>query len=149
MCGIAGYTGRQSGAPIVLEDLSRLEYRGYDSAGIAVLDNDGALTVAKDAGKLAILRDSLQGAMPQGTCAIGHTRWATHGRATQINAHPHCDTFGDVVVIHNGIVENHRQLRAELEASGCVFRSETDTEVIPHLVAGFLAEGADLAEATR
>src|SRR4051812_6734010 len=130
MCGIVGYVGGQDAAPILLDGLSRLEYRGYDSAGIAVLDADGHLSIAKDTGKLARLRDSLEGAMPAGGSGIGHTRWATHGKATQVNAHPHTDREGDVVVIHNGIVENYRALREELAALGHSFRSETDTEVI-------------------
>jgi glutamine---fructose-6-phosphate transaminase (isomerizing) len=149
MCGIVGYVGGAEAAPIVLEGLAKLEYRGYDSAGIAVLADDGALSVRKDVGKLAILRGSLNGSTPPGTTAIGHTRWATHGRATQVNAHPHTDTSGDVVVIHNGIVENFRELRAELISRGHTFHSETDTEVIPHLIAEGIAEGLDLEEATR
>ena len=149
MCGIVGYVGGQEAAPIVLEGLARLEYRGYDSAGIAVLDEAGSLSIAKEAGKLANLRDRLAGALPRGSAGIGHTRWATHGRATQENAHPHTDASGDVVVIHNGIVENYRELRQELIAAGCRFRSETDTEVIPHLIAAESARGMDLEAATR
>ncbi|HLF79703.1 MAG TPA: glutamine--fructose-6-phosphate transaminase (isomerizing) [Dehalococcoidia bacterium] len=149
MCGIVGYVGKSEAAPIVLDGLSRLEYRGYDSAGIAVLDSEGSLIVAKDAGKLANLRGALDGALPSGSTGIGHTRWATHGGATQRNAHPHTDVAGDVVVIHNGIVENYRALRDELIAAGCDFVSETDTEVIPHLIADGVARGMDLAEATR
>jgi glucosamine--fructose-6-phosphate aminotransferase (isomerizing) len=149
MCGIVGYVGKAEAAPIILDGLSQLEYRGYDSAGIAVLGNDGALTVKKDVGKLAILRGSLNGSTPQGTIGIGHTRWATHGKATQVNAHPHTDVTGDVVVIHNGIVENFRELRAELGERGHTFTSETDTEVIPHLISEGIDRGLDLQEATR
>ncbi len=149
MCGIVGYVGSAEAAPIILEGLSRLEYRGYDSAGIAVLTADAALSVSKDVGKLEALRRSLNGSMPAGSTGIGHTRWATHGKATRQNAHPHTDTAGDVVVVHNGIVENHRELRAELTARGHVFVSETDTEVIPHLIAEAVARGFDLEAATR
>jgi glucosamine--fructose-6-phosphate aminotransferase (isomerizing) len=149
MCGIVGYVGSAEAAPILLDGLSRLQYRGYDSAGIAVLSDDGELIVAKDAGKLEKLRGALDGALPAGSTGIGHTRWATHGGATQRNAHPHTDVAGDVVVIHNGIVENYRELRDELIAAGCDFRSETDTECIPHLIAAGVAQGQDLVEATR
>jgi glucosamine--fructose-6-phosphate aminotransferase (isomerizing) len=149
MCGIVGYVGGEQAAPIVLESLSRLEYRGYDSAGVAILDREGGLCIAKSAGKLSVLQSQLEGACPVGTTGIGHTRWATHGRATDANAHPHTDASGDVVVIHNGIVENHRELRAELAGRGDVFLSETDTEVIPHLIAEAIAEGLDLEAATR
>jgi glucosamine--fructose-6-phosphate aminotransferase (isomerizing) len=149
MCGIVGYVGSEPAAPIVLDGLARLEYRGYDSAGIAVLDGEGELFLAKDVGKLANLRSGLEGSLPPGSMGIGHTRWATHGKATQINAHPHTDTAGDVVVIHNGIVENFRELRGELIGRGHAFLSETDTEVIPHLIAEELARGLDLEEATR
>jgi glucosamine--fructose-6-phosphate aminotransferase (isomerizing) len=149
MCGIVGYVGPREAASVVLEGLAQLEYRGYDSAGLAILSDDGKLTIAKDAGKLANLRGRLSDSLPQGTTGVGHTRWATHGKATQDNAHPHTDASGDVVVIHNGIVENHRQLRAELSARGHEFRSETDTEVIPHLIAEYVAQGNDLENATR
>jgi glucosamine--fructose-6-phosphate aminotransferase (isomerizing) len=149
MCGIVGYVGGAQAAPIVLEGLSRLEYRGYDSAGVAVLDSDGTLIIAKDAGKLAVLRDRIERDVPQGCTGIGHTRWATHGKATEVNAHPHTDASGDVVVIHNGIVENYRELRAGLLARGHAFHSETDTEVIPHLIGEGIASGLDLEEATR
>jgi glucosamine--fructose-6-phosphate aminotransferase (isomerizing) len=149
MCGIMGYVGDAEAAPIILDGLAQLEYRGYDSAGIAILADDGSVTVKKDVGKLAILRGSLNGSTPPGTTGIGHTRWATHGRATQVNAHPHTDVSGDVVVIHNGIVENFRELRAELISRGHAFTSETDTEVIPHLIAESVAQGLDLEAATR
>ncbi len=150
MCGIVGYVGRENAAHFVIDGLARLEYRGYDSVGIAVLDEEnGALRIEKCAGKLAALRARLEDDVPAGSTAIGHTRWATHGRATAVNAHPHTDSSGEIVVIHNGIVENHRGLRAELTARGHAFRSETDTEVIPHLIADALALGVDLETATR
>jgi glucosamine--fructose-6-phosphate aminotransferase (isomerizing) len=146
MCGIVGYVGPDEALPIVLEGLRRLEYRGYDSAGVAVLD--GGLEVRKRAGKLAELEAALA-AEPVGsaTTAIGHTRWATHGAPTDINAHPHLDCTGRVAVIHNGIVENHRELRAGLEKDGHVFASDTDTEVVAHLIEAALGE--DLAAAVR
>jgi glutamine---fructose-6-phosphate transaminase (isomerizing) len=149
MCGIVGYVGGRQAGPIILEGLSLLEYRGYDSAGIAILGDDGGLRVVKDAGKLERLVASLNGSMPSGTIGMGHTRWATHGRATQVNAHPHTDVDGDVTVIHNGIVENYRELRLELSQRGHSFLSETDTEVIPHLISEFLEQGEDLEAATR
>ncbi len=148
MCGIIGYTGGRDAAPLLLDGLKRLEYRGYDSAGIAVLD-DGEIRIAKGAGKLSALRSGLEGAYPRGTVGIGHTRWATHGKPTTDNAHPHCDCAGGVVVIHNGIVENYLPLRAELQAAGHHLRSETDTEVLPHLIESYLDEGADLLDALR
>jgi glucosamine--fructose-6-phosphate aminotransferase (isomerizing) len=148
MCGIIGYVGDQQAAPILLEGLAQLEYRGYDSAGIAVLHDD-ELTLEKRAGKLGVLVTAVEGNLPVGTVGIGHTRWATHGGVSDANAHPHCDCHGDVVVIHNGIVENYAALKAELRAAGHVFASETDTEVIPHLVEAFLREGHDLLEAVR
>ncbi len=149
MCGIMGYVGESDAAPIVLDGLGRLEYRGYDSAGIAVLDDDGNIQIAKDAGKLARLREMLGGNLPRGHTGIGHTRWATHGKATGINAHPHTDSTGDIVVIHNGIVENYLDLRKRLATAGHTFVSETDTEVIPHLIAEAAAKGLDLAGAVR
>ena len=133
MCGIVGYVGPDEALPIVLEGLRRLEYRGYDSAGVAVLA-DG-LTVRKRAGKLAELEAALaRSRSPVGTTAMGHTRWATHGAPTDENAHPHLDCSGRVAVIHNGIVENHQELRASLEKDGHAFASETDTEVVAHLI---------------
>jgi len=146
MCGIIGYTGERDAAPLLLDGLQRLEYRGYDSAGIALLD-DGEIHVAKGAGKLSTLRAGLEGAYPTGGTGIGHTRWATHGKPTTDNAHPHLDCHGDVVVIHNGIVENYLALRGELGAHN--LRSETDTEVLPHLIERYLDEGDDLLTALR
>jgi glucosamine--fructose-6-phosphate aminotransferase (isomerizing) len=148
MCGIIGYTGERDAAPLLLDGLQRLEYRGYDSAGIAVLD-DGVISITKGAGKLSALRAGLEGVYPAGSAGIGHTRWATHGKPTTDNAHPHRDCHGDVVVIHNGIVENYLELRAELKARGHELRSETDTEALPHLIETYLDEGNDLLAALQ
>jgi glutamine---fructose-6-phosphate transaminase (isomerizing) len=151
MCGIVGYAGPNEALPIILEGLRRLEYRGYDSAGVAVLD--GKLSVVKRAGKLTELEGALAaGAGPTGTVGMGHTRWATHGAPTDRNAHPHTDCTGRTAVIHNGIVENFQELRARLEKDGHGFASETDTECVAHLVEERLAaagEGAKLVEAVR
>jgi len=148
MCGIIGYVGGAEAAPILLEGLARLEYRGYDSAGIAVLDGD-QLRLEKRAGKLGILATAVDGRLPAGRLGMGHTRWATHGGVTDQNAHPHLDCDGNVVVIHNGIVENFSALRSELQAAGHRLVSETDTEVIPHLIEGYLRQGLPLVEAVR
>ena len=148
MCGIVGYAGSEQAAPIILEGLARLEYRGYDSAGIAVSDASGALQLTKNVGKLAALQSKLRGKLPAGTAGVGHTRWATHGGVSTLNAHPHTDNSGDIVVIHNGIVENYGEIKDELVARGHMYRSETDSEVIPHLIADAVADGHDLAAAT-
>ena len=147
MCGIVGYTGPREAGPILLEGLRRLEYRGYDSAGIALVTQDGNLFVEKRAGKVAVLEDALGGAAPSAGVGLGHTRWATHGRPSDLNAHPHSDCSGRITVVHNGIVENYRELRAELAAAGHTLRSETDTEVVAHLVED--AYRGDLADAVR
>ena len=133
MCGIVGYTGSKAAAPILLDGLAKLEYRGYDSAGIAVLEG-GALQVVRRRGKVAELAHTAGHFDLAGTCGIGHTRWATHGRPSEANAHPHTSCAGDIAVVHNGIIENFADLREELEGRGHVFRSQTDTEVIAHLV---------------
>ncbi len=133
MCGIVGYTGHRQGVPLVLESLRRLEYRGYDSAGVAAVDGDG-LVVERAAGKLAVLTRRLGDDPPTGTLVLGHTRWATHGAPTEENAHPHTDCGGVIAVVHNGIIENATTLRDALIARGHVFRSETDSEVIAHLI---------------
>jgi glucosamine--fructose-6-phosphate aminotransferase (isomerizing) len=148
MCGIIGYVGPDEALPIILEGLHRLEYRGYDSAGVAVLDGD--LTVMKKAGKLEALEKELadKGA-PEGTVGMGHTRWATHGPPTDQNAHPHVDCGGRVAVIHNGIIENFHELRERLELNGHVLVSQTDTEVVAHLVEDAVRAGADLPGAVR
>jgi glucosamine--fructose-6-phosphate aminotransferase (isomerizing) len=149
MCGIIGYVGDREAAPVLLEGLRRLEYRGYDSAGLAVLEEDGSLCVHKRAGKLDELARALQGAPPRGNLGIGHTRWATHGRPTDANAHPVADCSGRVLVVHNGIIENYRTLKEWLQGRGHRFATETDTEVIAHLVEEGLANGQALPEATR
>jgi glucosamine--fructose-6-phosphate aminotransferase (isomerizing) len=151
MCGIVGYAGHRPAVDVVLGALRRLEYRGYDSAGIAVVGDTGDLTSLKRAGKLAVLDAALQATpLPDATTAIGHTRWATHGPPTDPNAHPHLDEHGRVAVIHNGIIENFAALRAELEAAGTSLASDTDTEVVAHLLAAVLdGVGGDLAEAMR
>ena len=135
MCGIVGYIGERDSVPIILDSLRRLEYRGYDSAGIAVIDADGALTGSKAEGKLQNLADRLANGEPlSGKVGVGHTRWATHGRPSDANAHPHMDCSGKFAVIHNGIIENYGPLRARLIADGHTFKSETDTEVLAHLL---------------
>ncbi|MGV2384647.1 MAG UNVERIFIED_CONTAM: glutamine--fructose-6-phosphate transaminase (isomerizing) [Thermobifida fusca] len=150
MCGIVGYVGPKPALEVVVEGLARLEYRGYDSAGVAVL-SDGKLQTEKRAGKLANLRAALQ-ANPRSAdgIGIGHTRWATHGAPTDGNAHPHVDEMNRVAVVHNGIIENFAQLRMELEERGCKFRSETDTEVVAHMLSEQLTEhNGDLGAAMR
>ncbi|GAA4300818.1 glutamine--fructose-6-phosphate transaminase (isomerizing) [Streptomyces venetus] len=149
MCGIVGYVGPQSALEVVMAGLKRLEYRGYDSAGVAVLA-DGGLAAAKKAGKLLNLEKELDGRpLPTGATGIGHTRWATHGGPTDLNAHPHLDNAGRVAVVHNGIIENFAVLRAELEERGHELASETDTEVVAHLLAEEFSSCADLAESMR
>ncbi|MFI8350883.1 glutamine--fructose-6-phosphate transaminase (isomerizing) [Streptomyces sp. NPDC085596] len=149
MCGIVGYVGAQSALDVVMAGLKRLEYRGYDSAGVAVLA-DGGLATAKRAGKLVNLEKELgERPLPAGTTGIGHTRWATHGGPTDANAHPHLDNAGRVAVVHNGIIENFAVLRAELAERGHDLASETDTEVVAHLLAEEFSASADLAEAMR
>jgi glucosamine--fructose-6-phosphate aminotransferase (isomerizing) len=147
MCGIVGYTGPRAAGPILLEGLRRLEYRGYDSAGIALVDEQGDLFVEKKAGKLANLQTAIADRTPHAALGLAHTRWATHGRPNDLNAHPHQDCTGDITVIHNGIIENFRELRAGLEARGHRLTSETDTEAIAHLIEESYA--GDLAEAVR
>jgi len=148
MCGIIGYLGERSAAPILMDSLKRLEYRGYDSAGVAIFNEaDGHTSVVKSAAKVDTLVDRLTEEMPEGRLGIGHTRWATHGRPTVINAHPHTDCHQQVMVIHNGIIENFAELRAELKARGHIFISETDTEVVPHLIEEY--DRGDLVASVR
>jgi len=147
MCGIVGYTGPRAAGPILLEGLRRLEYRGYDSAGIALVTESGELFVEKRAGKLANLRTALLDRTPNAGIGLAHTRWATHGRPNDLNAHPHVDCTGAITVIHNGIIENFRELRDGLESRGHVLTSETDTEAIAHLVEE--AYAGDIADAVR
>ena len=141
MCGIVGYVGPKNAVPLLIEGLKRLEYRGYDSAGVAVRQADGTLAVRKRVGRLANLEDALDAAPLAGGLGIGHTRWATHGEPSEINSHPHLDCAGRIAVVHNGIIENYLALRTELESKGHVFRSQTDTEVIPHLIEEILKDG--------
>jgi glutamine---fructose-6-phosphate transaminase (isomerizing) len=148
MCGIIGYLGEREAAPILLESLQRLEYRGYDSAGVAVLDQRSTTaTVTKTEARVEQLIAKVGPRMPAGHLGVGHTRWATHGRPTLINAHPHVDCSGHIAVVHNGIIENFAELKAELTASGHRFQSETDTEVVPHLVEHYYR--GDLVGAVR
>lgn len=134
MCGIVGYVGYKEVSPLLLDGLKRLEYRGYDSAGIAVRTAEGKIEIRKREGKLSQLANELNGDAPRGTLGMGHTRWATHGAPNDVNAHPHTDESGRVVVIHNGIIENYAELRDELKMRGHVFQSQTDTEIFAHLV---------------
>jgi glucosamine--fructose-6-phosphate aminotransferase (isomerizing) len=147
MCGIVGYTGPREAGPILIEGLKRLEYRGYDSAGIALVDEAGDMFVEKRAGKLANLQTAIADRTPHAAIGLAHTRWATHGRPNDLNAHPHQDCTGDITVIHNGIIENFRELRDGLESRGHTLTSETDTEAIAHLVEE--SYRGDLADAVR
>lgn len=134
MCGIVGYIGRRSAAPVLMEGLEKLSYRGYDSAGIAVIDHGQRINVRKAKGRLGQLAQLLESSPAAGQVGIGHTRWATHGEPNDLNAHPHTDVKGSIAVVHNGIIENHESLRRFLETQGAVFLSQTDTEVIAHLL---------------
>ena len=147
MCGIIGYIGGKKPVPILLDGLRRLEYRGYDSAGLAVIDSENNLELRRVSGKLHNLEEAVRLSPIDGAYGIGHTRWATHGRPTEENAHPHRDSKGDIVVVHNGIVENYLSLKADLESKGHTFQTETDTEIIPHLIED-LYDG-NLEEAVR
>ena len=134
MCGIVGFTGNQNAAPILLDGLKKLEYRGYDSAGIAVLGEEG-IHMVKASGRIQNLVEKTQdGAALPGSTGIGHTRWATHGEPTDVNAHPHMSNDEKIAIVHNGIIENYAQLREELQAKGFQFKSDTDTEVVAHLM---------------
>ena len=146
MCGIVGYVGNAQAAPFLLDGMSKLEYRGYDSAGIAVYEK-GKIRVEKCVGRLDALRHKLEGRMPEGSMGIGHTRWATHGRPSDRNSHPHTDESGDFVVVHNGIIENYLMLKEKLIAKGQKFSSDTDTEIVAHLFADFY--DGDMEEAVK
>src|SRR4051795_3120841 len=149
MCGIVGYVGDRQARGVVIEGLRRMEYRGYDSAGIALVD-DGRIAWEKKAGKLANLEKELAEApLPESTTGIGHTRWATHGAPNDTNAHPHLGNRGRVGLVHNGIIENFAELRTEVEAAGDELLSETDTEIAAHLLESALAEGGTLTDAMR
>ena len=147
MCGIVAYVGRNDAWPIIYEGLKRLEYRGYDSAGIAVVDDSGALHLRKTVGKVSGLDAEIRGCAPRGSLGLGHTRWATHGPPSRANAHPHTDCSRRVALVHNGIVENYLELKRRLTASGHVFQSETDTEALSHLVEEGLSLGLSFEEA--
>jgi glucosamine--fructose-6-phosphate aminotransferase (isomerizing) len=148
MCGIVGYIGPKKVVPLILDGLKRLEYRGYDSAGVAVVNQNGRVEVRRASGKLRNLEESLRQSPIEGSYGIGHTRWATHGRPTEENAHPHRDCTGQIVVVHNGIIENYVRLKHQLEQDGHKFKTETDTEVIAHLVESNL-NGGPLEDAVR
>ncbi len=146
MCGIVGYIGKKDAAPILLEGLKKLEYRGYDSAGIAVQETQG-IALVKKKGKLNSLEEILKQKSPRGNVGIGHTRWATHGKPSTPNSHPHQSSEGEFVVVHNGIIENYLELKNQLKKEGYVFDSETDTEVIPNLISKFYQ--GNIEEAVR
>src|SRR5512133_1920236 len=147
MCGIVGYIGPQQALPILINGLKRLEYRGYDSAGVAVVN--GALTVQKKAGKVTDLEAMLERTTLEGTVGIGHTRWATHGEPNDVNAHPHVDEKGEIALIHNGIIENYATIKSALEGEGYTFRTQTDTEVLVQLIRAFYDKVGDLEIAFR
>jgi len=153
MCGIIGYTGPRQAIGILLKGLENLEYRGYDSAGVSILNNVGGIRTFRSAGKLENLRNLIsaegENSSQKGSCGIGHTRWATHGAPTEQNAHPHSDCTGDLIIAHNGIVENFSEIKGALEKSGHVFTSETDSETISHLIESLLLETKSIDEAVR
>ena len=148
MCGIIGYIGPRPVVPVLIDGLRRLEYRGYDSAGIAVV-RDGHIQLRRSAGKLSRLEDAIRAEPLEGAFGLGHTRWATHGRPTEENAHPHRDCTGRLVVVHNGIIENYLELKQELQREGHAFLTETDTEVVAHLVEREMRPGVTLEDAVR
>src|SRR5215470_52631 len=149
MCGIVGYIGPKKTVSVVIEGLRKLEYRGYDSAGIAVVNGSGKLDIRRSSGKLRNLEELIQKSPLEGTYGIGHTRWATHGRPTEENAHPHRDCTGEIVVVHNGIIENYLELKERLQREGHKFVTETDTEIVAHLVEKHSQSGVPLEEAVR
>src|SRR5438552_2450320 len=150
MCGIVGYVGNKQVVPLIIDGLRKLEYRGYDSAGIAVVDDEHHLSLRRAEGKLRNLEEAIRENPLDGKYGIGHTRWATHGRPTEENAHPHRDQSGRVVVVHNGIIENYLQLKERLQALEHEFKTETDTEVVAHLIGHYIeTEGLNLEMAVR
>ncbi|HZG52360.1 MAG TPA: class II glutamine amidotransferase, partial [Pyrinomonadaceae bacterium] len=149
MCGIVGYVGNKQVVPVIIDGLRKLEYRGYDSAGIAVVDESHTLDIRRAEGKLRNLEEAIRLKPLDGTYGIGHTRWATHGRPTEENAHPHRDCTGRVVVVHNGIIENYLQLKERLRKTDHNFVTETDTEVIAHLIEEYLREEEKLEIAVQ
>ncbi len=150
MCGIVGYIGGREANDVLIDGLKRLEYRGYDSCGIALIDNDGKVRVAKKQGRIQGLDDELKSNPLKGTLGIAHTRWATHGHPSDVNSHPHCDESGEIAIVHNGIIENYSSLRYDLEHKGYSFKSDTDTETVVHLIADSISNGAEnLLEAVR
>ena len=150
MCGIVGYVGNKQVVPLIIDGLRKLEYRGYDSAGIAVVDDNNHLELRRAEGKLRNLEEAIRLNPLDGNYGIGHTRWATHGRPTEENAHPHRDQSGKIVVVHNGIIENYLQLKERLAASGSVFKTETDTEVVAHLIGHYIeADGLSFENAVQ
>src|ERR1700752_1748988 len=149
MCGIVGYVGNKQVVPVIIDGLRKLEYRGYDSAGIAVVDENKNLSIRRAEGKLRNLEEAIRLSPLDGTYGIGHTRWATHGRPTEENAHPHRDQSGRVVVVHNGIIENYLQLKDRLRKSDLHFVTETDTEIIAHLIEEYLKENSSSEQAVR
>ena len=149
MCGIVGYVGNKQVVPLILDGLRKLEYRGYDSAGIAVVDEENELSIRRAEGKLRNLEEAIRLKPLDGNYGIGHTRWATHGRPTEENAHPHRDCSGKIVVVHNGIIENYLTLKEMLKEKGHEFKTETDTEIVAHLIEEYQKEGASFEEAVR
>src|SRR5947207_9220305 len=149
MCGIVGYVGNKQVVPLIIDGLRKLEYRGYDSAGIAVVDENHEMQIRRAERKLRNLEEALRQKPIAGSYGIGHTRWATHGRPTEENAHPHRDCTGRVIVVHNGIIENYLQLKDELRKKDHQFVTETDTEIVAHLIEEHLKIGADFEMAVR
>src|SRR6185312_86784 len=149
MCGIVGYVGNKQVVPLIIDGLRKLEYRGYDSAGIAVVNESHELEIRRAEGKLRNLEETIRLSPLDGTYGIGHTRWATHGHPTEANAHPHRDCTGRVVVVHNGIIENYLQLKERLRQKDHSFVTETDTEIIAHLIEEYLKQHSSFEEAVR
>ncbi len=150
MCGIVGYVGNKQVVPLIIDGLRKLEYRGYDSAGIAVVDDHKHLELRRAEGKLRNLEEAIRLSPLDGNYGIGHTRWATHGRPTEENAHPHRDQSGKIVVVHNGIIENYLQLKERLVEQGSEFKTETDTEVVAHLIGHYIdADGLSFEAAVQ